>query len=123
MPAPVITFVNSTEVVISWRHDNFHVGGPVIRYEVRMAFKNESDYRIEINGSKDRFTVNLDKIKNDWSPDCSNASVATNLYNFTIRSVVKEDTSNSDEFISNWSPVEVVPAPCGGKIQFFITFP
>ena len=30
MPAPVVTFINSTEVEVKWDPSSFHHGGPII---------------------------------------------------------------------------------------------
>merc|ERR1719361_2102308 len=59
----------------------------------------------------------LDKINNDLAPDCNDSSV-TNLFDFRIRSI----TFNKDEqeFPSNWSPIEVVPAYCEESVPFLI---
>jgi len=84
-----------------------------LRYELKVASQRTGgSHDFVISGNDSQIRIFLDKIKDDLAPDCTNSSV-TNLFDFRIRSV----TYNSDEqeFPSNWSSVEVVPAYCEGK--------
>ena len=69
----------------------------------------------QISGNESHIRIFLDKINNDLAPDCNDSSV-TNFFDFRIRSI----TFNKDEqeFPSNWSPVEVVPAYCEGEYLY-----
>ena len=71
----------------------------------------------QISGNESHIRIFLDKINNDLAPDCNDSSV-TNLFDFRIRSI----TFNKDEqeFPSNWSPIEVVPAYCEGEYNYTV---
>ena len=117
MPAPLVTFQNSSEVKIQWDKQSFHHGGPIKRYEVRvLAEKTNEEFIInDVNGNASHSLLRLDHLKKNVAPDCDNTNV-TYYYDFSIRSV----TSNgSDEFYSSWSPVEAVQEYCPGNESYF----
>ena len=96
---------------MAWNENDFHKGGPIERYELNVTSQRTGRFDIfHITGNETKYQILLDKF--DLAPDCTNSSV-TNLFNFTIRSVTKN--SNKQEFSSNWSSVEIVPAYCKGK--------
>ena len=39
MAAPIVTFINSTEVRIVWDPINFHRGGPIVRFDIRISYQ------------------------------------------------------------------------------------
>ena len=112
MPAPLVTFTNSTEVVIQWYPETFHHGGPIGGYQLNIiSQQTEENFEQTISGSKTKVKLALDAFSGKFTPDCSNASI-TYLYNFSMRAVTFDET---DRYYGPWSPVEVVPAYCGGK--------
>ena len=59
--------------------------------------------------------VNLNRISGrDWAPDCHNNSVATNLYNMSIRAVTVDNVTG-EVFLGPWSHETIQPNPCSGK--------
>ncbi len=113
MPSPIVTFVNSTQVDVNWGVQNFHKGGPILRYELRICSqRTEACHEFHYPAEYSRADLILDQVKNDLAPNCYNESV-TNFFNFTVRSVTFK---NEDEtFFSEWSPEEIVPAYCEGE--------
>ena len=108
MPAPLVTFQNSTEVKVQWEPQSFHHGGPIKRYEVRVLSETTKEEYIEkVDGNSSFAILRLDQIKNNIAPVCS--SNITYFYDFFIRSVTYE---NSKEFNSSWSQVETIPGYC-----------
>ena len=61
------------------------------------------DHLSQVSGSALSHTMDLRKIQEheDWSPDCENltASVTSNLFNFTMRSVEKSQLSSENVMI------------------------
>ena len=110
MPSPMVTFINSTEIKVSWSNETFHLGAPTIqRYEVKIVSQDTSEevfFKDDIPGH----LTSIDAILNN-APDCNNMSM-THLLNVTIRSWTRD---KSEEFVSPLSPVEVISAYCGGK--------
>ena len=115
MPAPVVTFINSTEVEVKWDPSSFHHGGPIIdSYELIInSTKTEEKFIQTIQGNLTRIKLSLTEISENLAPDCTNASMTNNLYNFTIRAVTID--KKFQKYFGDWSHVEVVPAYCGGK--------
>ena len=71
---------------------------------------------LQISGNESHTRIFLDKIDN-LAPDCNDSS-AKNLFDFRMRSITfnKEE----QEFPSNWSPIEVVPAYCEGEYNYTV---
>ncbi len=69
MTPPVVTFVNATEVKVTWDTTNFHKGGPQIIYEVKIVHhqkQNAHILRTNSSGAKSNFVmIALDKISDD----------------------------------------------------------
>ena len=113
MPAPVVTFENSTKVKIQWDPKSFHHGGPILRYEVRVLSETTNENYIEkIDGNLSHTILMLDQIKQNLAPDCSVENM-TFPYDFKIRSVTVNDSFH--EFNSYWSPKEHIYAYCPSK--------
>lgn len=117
MPAPTVTFKNSTEVLVEWDR-KFHMGGPIDSYEVLVAHQAlRETAELHANGDEYNMLVSLDTVveNQDWSPDCFNESL-TNLYNFSVRAVTVDGTGK--HYRGNWSDVRVTPAYCECKFYF-----
>ncbi len=116
MAEPVVTFVNQTEVEVAWNPGLFHQGGPVRRYEVKIAQQGFDDHLVTkiAPGHVSKMKLSLTNIteEQNWSPDCTNKTI-TNLYNFTVRAVSFDPDSGEEFTGSPWSHVDVVAAPCG----------
>jgi len=117
MEEPRVRFINTSHFQLSWP-DPFHQGGPILRYEVKIASQALGAWHVmALTRTGDlaarRSLVNLHKIASDqdWAPDCSNASVATNLYNVSIRAVTV-DWDTQKVFVGPWSGQTVQPNPC-----------
>jgi hypothetical protein len=64
MAAPLVTFTNSTEVRIAWDPINFHRGGPIVRFDIRISYQRTGNVHI-VRIPADRaslVSVALDKI-------------------------------------------------------------
>ena len=114
MPAPLVTFINSTEVEVKWDPSSFHHGGPIDSYEVVInSSKTDEKFTQIIQGNFTKVKLSLTEISENLAPDCTNASMTNNLYNFTIRAVTID--KKFQKYFGDWSLAEVVPAYCGGE--------
>ena len=114
MPSPLVTFINSTEVEVQWDPSSFHHGGPIDSYEVIInSSKTEEKFTQIIQGNITKVKLSLTEISENLAPDCTNASMTNNLYNFTIRAVTID--KKFQKYYGDWSLAEVVPAYCGGE--------
>jgi hypothetical protein len=116
MPSPLVNFRNSTEVLVEWGHA-FHKGGPIDRFDLLVAHQAlGQETVVKADGNASSILLSLERLRDeqDWAPDCTNQSV-TNFYNFSVRAVTK-DPADDKLFFGDWSPVEVVPGYCQGKI-------
>ena len=71
--------------------------------ELILPHSQAVDHLSQVSGSALSHTMDLRKIQEheDWSPDCENltASVTSNLFNFTMRSVEKSQLSSENVMI------------------------
>ncbi len=119
MPAPLVTFKNSTEVLIEWGHA-FHKGGPIDRYDLKIAHQTLGESVVRhAKGGSNSLVLSLERVgeDSDWTPDCFNESL-TNLYNFSIRAVTVDRVKGS-YYLGEWSPVEVTPAYCSSECNIY----
>ncbi len=119
MPTPLVTFRNSTEVLVEWGHA-FHQGGPIDHYDLQVAHQTLGEsVTLSVKGQSNSVRLSLERLgeDSDWVPDCFNESI-TNLYNFTIRAVTVDEELD-ETFLGDWSPVEVTPAYC--KREFYVS--
>ncbi len=115
MPTPLVTFRNSTEVLVEWGHA-FHKGGPIDHYDLRVTHDTlEESVELSAPGGTNSLLLSLERlgVDSDWTPDCFNQSL-TNLYNFSIRAVTRDPDLRAT-YEGDWSPVEVTPAYCSSK--------
>ena len=119
MPPPKVTFVNSSEVMIAWNAKDFDHGGPIHVYQINLTsqFLQQSqivNYNVMDSNPQMNTRIALDLMAGgeDWLPNCENQSSNTNLYNFSIRAVTKDEQKS---YYGPWSLVEVVPAYCYSK--------
>ena len=89
--------------------------------KIGLIFQGHSDWElVKVSAKKDitdRHTlVDLHRISEemDWAPDCRNSSLATNLYNVSVRAVTY-DPANGRQFIGKWSRQTVQPNSCQSK--------
>ena len=64
MAAPLATFLNSSEVQIAWDPSDFHRGGPILRYEIRVSYQrtgNEHTVSVPADGPSET-SISLDRI-------------------------------------------------------------
>ena len=117
MPAPLVTFQNSTQVKIQWDPQSFHAGGPIKRFELKvLSQRTNEEFTIEDVAPTATYSlVRLDHIKDNLAPDCAANNSKEYFYGFSIRSVTKDDSDN--EFVSPWSPSETVQGYCPGNYQ------
>ena len=119
MPPPKVTFVNSSEVIVAWNAKDFDHGGPIQVYQINLTsqFLQQSqivNYNVMDSNPQMNTRISLDLMAGgeDWLPNCENQSSNTNLYNFSIRAVTKDEQK---PYYGPWSLVEVVPAYCYSK--------
>jgi len=62
MLPPEVTFVNSTEVRVSWNTFNFHKGGPHIDYEIKLVYHQADNVHIFKASLNHSLLIHLDKI-------------------------------------------------------------
>ena len=89
--------------------------------KIGLIFQGHSDWEVVKVSAKqditDRHTlVDLHRLSEemDWAPDCRNNSLATNLYNVSVRAVTY-DPANGRQFIGKWSRQTVQPNSCQSK--------
>jgi len=63
MSAPQAIFINSSKVVVSWNDTNFHWGGPLVEYEVRIVYQHSGNQHIfRANPPNTSLEINLDQV-------------------------------------------------------------
>jgi hypothetical protein len=64
MSPPLATFLNGTQVRISWDPESFHHGGPISRYEIRISYQRTGNvHNISVSANESsHVSVALDKI-------------------------------------------------------------
>lgn len=115
-----VTFKNSSIVELRWDKD-FQLGAPEAEWwdlavsRVGQQWENNPKRTIKmVKGFAQTYTMDLSKVQEDedWSPDCENvtASTITNMFNFSIRAVVKNE--EGEVLTGEWSKPRTVPAFC-----------
>ena len=67
MAAPLATFLNSTEAKITWDSNNFHRGGPISRFELKISYQRTGNMHtvlVPANGSN-QVAINLERISEE----------------------------------------------------------
>jgi len=63
MLPPFVTFLSSTQVKVSWDTKNFHKGGPMINYEVKIVYQDKENVHIFYSqANSNSVTIQLDQI-------------------------------------------------------------
>jgi len=69
MSPPEVHFVGQVEVQVTWDTSNFHKGGPLIDYEIKVAYESEENYHIFTTSypatKKNFLIINLSKLKRE----------------------------------------------------------
>ena len=121
MEMPDTRFINSSHFVVEWPYA-FHVGGPLLRYDVKVVSQALNQWHVvAVLPKAKRVTINLHKVTKeaDWAPNCENQTVQTNLFNISVRAVT-QDPKTHQVFIAPWSKERIVSAACPGKLNFLL---